>query len=268
MTDDDTSTTELVFDGIEWVYGPHESPWVSSITYDVNPSFVLMDIDTLHVVVYVYELIDAKGNPWQVLLPAPNRISSKSRPTSIFESQILSGLKSKETENLKMRAIKKIAQSGPINKGGSGMVGTSIVPVNHASVVSTGIGSPQVVTPVKERLVNWNDNVLKSAPRSKQSWENEQKKSYVDGEGSTNTDLVHELEVQDQATVKQNEKEAGPSKAPDKKQRAKVGANKIVQKASSSSMALGVLGKKNYAQALILKDFLSDSTEYELSTRD
>ncbi|GMP28952.1 hypothetical protein CsSME_00004279 [Camellia sinensis var. sinensis] len=30
----------------------------SSITYDVNPSFVLMDIDGLRVVVYVYELID------------------------------------------------------------------------------------------------------------------------------------------------------------------------------------------------------------------
>jgi hypothetical protein len=30
----------------------------SSITYDVNPSFVLMDIDGLRVVVYVYELIE------------------------------------------------------------------------------------------------------------------------------------------------------------------------------------------------------------------
>jgi len=32
----------------------------SSITYDVNPNFVLMDIDGLHVVVYVYELIDGE----------------------------------------------------------------------------------------------------------------------------------------------------------------------------------------------------------------
>ncbi|KAI8031364.1 Vacuolar protein sorting-associated protein 29 [Camellia lanceoleosa] len=32
----------------------------SSITYDVNPSFVLMDIDSLRVVVYVYELIDGE----------------------------------------------------------------------------------------------------------------------------------------------------------------------------------------------------------------
>ncbi|KAI8030885.1 Vacuolar protein sorting-associated protein 29 [Camellia lanceoleosa] len=32
----------------------------SSITYDVNPSFVLMDVDSLHVVVYVYELIDGE----------------------------------------------------------------------------------------------------------------------------------------------------------------------------------------------------------------
>ncbi|KAF8390234.1 hypothetical protein HHK36_024759 [Tetracentron sinense] len=32
----------------------------SSITYDVNPSFVLMDIDALRVVVYVYELIDGE----------------------------------------------------------------------------------------------------------------------------------------------------------------------------------------------------------------
>ncbi|CAJ1971126.1 unnamed protein product [Sphenostylis stenocarpa] len=32
----------------------------SSITYDVNPSFVLMDIDGLRVVVYVYELIDGE----------------------------------------------------------------------------------------------------------------------------------------------------------------------------------------------------------------
>nr|XP_016509408.1 PREDICTED: vacuolar protein sorting-associated protein 29-like [Nicotiana tabacum] len=31
-----------------------------SITYDVNPSFVLMDIDGLRVVVYVYELIDGE----------------------------------------------------------------------------------------------------------------------------------------------------------------------------------------------------------------
>ncbi|KAF5933569.1 hypothetical protein HYC85_029740 [Camellia sinensis] len=32
----------------------------SSITYDVDPSFVLMDIDGLRVVVYVYELIDGE----------------------------------------------------------------------------------------------------------------------------------------------------------------------------------------------------------------
>lgn len=32
----------------------------SSINYDVNPSFVLMDIDGLRVVVYVYELIDGE----------------------------------------------------------------------------------------------------------------------------------------------------------------------------------------------------------------
>lgn len=32
----------------------------SSITYDVNPSFVLMDIYGLRVVVYVYELIDGE----------------------------------------------------------------------------------------------------------------------------------------------------------------------------------------------------------------
>ncbi|URE31233.1 Vacuolar protein sorting-associated protein [Musa troglodytarum] len=32
----------------------------SSITYDANPSFVLMDIDGLRVVVYVYELIDGE----------------------------------------------------------------------------------------------------------------------------------------------------------------------------------------------------------------
>jgi hypothetical protein len=32
----------------------------SSITYDVNPSFVLMDIDGLRVVVYVYELVDGE----------------------------------------------------------------------------------------------------------------------------------------------------------------------------------------------------------------
>lgn len=32
----------------------------SSITYDVNPSFVLMDIDGMRVVVYVYELIDGE----------------------------------------------------------------------------------------------------------------------------------------------------------------------------------------------------------------
>jgi len=32
----------------------------SNITYDVNPSFVLMDIDGLRVVVYVYELIDGE----------------------------------------------------------------------------------------------------------------------------------------------------------------------------------------------------------------
>ncbi|KAE8662668.1 Vacuolar protein sorting-associated protein 29 [Hibiscus syriacus] len=32
----------------------------SSITYDVNPSFVLMDVDGLRVVVYVYELIDGE----------------------------------------------------------------------------------------------------------------------------------------------------------------------------------------------------------------
>ncbi|RZC58680.1 hypothetical protein C5167_005985 [Papaver somniferum] len=32
----------------------------SSITYDVNPSFVLMDIDGFRVVVYVYELIDGE----------------------------------------------------------------------------------------------------------------------------------------------------------------------------------------------------------------
>ncbi|KAK4482682.1 hypothetical protein RD792_009848 [Penstemon davidsonii] len=32
----------------------------SSMTYDVNPSFVLMDIDALRVVVYVYELIDGE----------------------------------------------------------------------------------------------------------------------------------------------------------------------------------------------------------------
>ncbi|KAL6341574.1 hypothetical protein AAG906_032694 [Vitis piasezkii] len=32
----------------------------SSITYDVNPSFVLMDIDGLRVVIYVYELIDGE----------------------------------------------------------------------------------------------------------------------------------------------------------------------------------------------------------------
>ncbi|KAL2930216.1 Vacuolar protein sorting-associated protein 29 [Bienertia sinuspersici] len=32
----------------------------SSITYDVNPSFVLMDIEGLRVVVYVYELIDGE----------------------------------------------------------------------------------------------------------------------------------------------------------------------------------------------------------------
>jgi vacuolar protein sorting-associated protein 29 len=32
----------------------------SSITYDVNPSFVLVDIDGLRVVVYVYELIDGE----------------------------------------------------------------------------------------------------------------------------------------------------------------------------------------------------------------
>jgi vacuolar protein sorting-associated protein 29 len=32
----------------------------SSITYDINPSFVLMDIDGLRVVVYVYELIDGE----------------------------------------------------------------------------------------------------------------------------------------------------------------------------------------------------------------
>ncbi|KAK8943912.1 Vacuolar protein sorting-associated protein 29 [Platanthera guangdongensis] len=32
----------------------------SSISYDVNPSFVLMDIDGLHVVLYVYELIDGE----------------------------------------------------------------------------------------------------------------------------------------------------------------------------------------------------------------
>lgn len=32
----------------------------SSITCDVNPSFVLMDIDGLRVVVYVYELIDGE----------------------------------------------------------------------------------------------------------------------------------------------------------------------------------------------------------------
>ncbi|CAL5325089.1 unnamed protein product [Camellia sinensis] len=32
----------------------------SSITYDVNPSFMLMDIDGLRVVVYVYELIDGE----------------------------------------------------------------------------------------------------------------------------------------------------------------------------------------------------------------
>jgi len=32
----------------------------SSVTYDVNPSFVLMDIDGLRVVVYVYELIDGE----------------------------------------------------------------------------------------------------------------------------------------------------------------------------------------------------------------
>ncbi|MBA0805697.1 hypothetical protein Gohar_005189 [Gossypium harknessii] len=32
----------------------------SSFTYDVNPSFVLMDIDGLRVVVYVYELIDGE----------------------------------------------------------------------------------------------------------------------------------------------------------------------------------------------------------------
>ncbi|KAK6920848.1 Calcineurin-like phosphoesterase domain, lpxH-type [Dillenia turbinata] len=32
----------------------------SSITYDVNPSFVLMDIDGLRIVVYVYELIDGE----------------------------------------------------------------------------------------------------------------------------------------------------------------------------------------------------------------
>ncbi|KAI8029857.1 Vacuolar protein sorting-associated protein 29 [Camellia lanceoleosa] len=33
----------------------------SSITYDVNPSFVLMDIDGLRVVVYAYELIDGEA---------------------------------------------------------------------------------------------------------------------------------------------------------------------------------------------------------------
>ncbi|KAH9709441.1 vacuolar protein sorting-associated protein 29 [Citrus sinensis] len=32
----------------------------SSFTFDVNPSFVLMDIDGLRVVVYVYELIDGE----------------------------------------------------------------------------------------------------------------------------------------------------------------------------------------------------------------
>jgi vacuolar protein sorting-associated protein 29 len=32
----------------------------SSITYNINPSFVLMDIDGLQVVVYVYELIDGE----------------------------------------------------------------------------------------------------------------------------------------------------------------------------------------------------------------
>lgn len=32
----------------------------SGFTYDVNPSFVLMDIDGLRVVVYVYELIDGE----------------------------------------------------------------------------------------------------------------------------------------------------------------------------------------------------------------
>ncbi|XP_020541161.1 vacuolar protein sorting-associated protein 29 isoform X2 [Jatropha curcas] len=32
----------------------------SSVTYDTNPSFVLMDIDGLRVVVYVYELIDGE----------------------------------------------------------------------------------------------------------------------------------------------------------------------------------------------------------------
>ena len=34
----------------------------SSTTYDVNPSFILMDIDGLCVVVYVYELIDETAN--------------------------------------------------------------------------------------------------------------------------------------------------------------------------------------------------------------
>lgn len=32
----------------------------SSVTCDVNPSFVLMDIDATRVVVYVYELVDGE----------------------------------------------------------------------------------------------------------------------------------------------------------------------------------------------------------------
>ncbi|KAJ6893788.1 hypothetical protein NC652_027763 [Populus alba x Populus x berolinensis] len=39
----------------------------SNITYDANPSFVLMDIDGLRVVVYVYELIDGES-PAELLL--------------------------------------------------------------------------------------------------------------------------------------------------------------------------------------------------------
>ncbi|KAJ8554248.1 hypothetical protein K7X08_024926 [Anisodus acutangulus] len=75
-----------------------------------------------------------------------------------------------EMVNLKTRTIEEIAQSGPINMVGSGMVGTSTIPVTQAPVVSTGIRSSQATTPVKERLVNWNDAVLNSAPSSKQSW--------------------------------------------------------------------------------------------------
>ncbi|GER34416.1 vacuolar protein sorting-associated protein [Striga asiatica] len=58
----------------------------SSITYDVNPSFVLMDIDGLRVVVYVYELIDGESGLERLARYAEEiKFGPKSEPPRSFK---------------------------------------------------------------------------------------------------------------------------------------------------------------------------------------